>query len=409
MIENMKDFMMTETFRWYGPSDVVSLQDIRQIGCEGVINALHEVAYGEVWTRAAIKERKDLIEAAGLKWSAVESVPVSEDIKTHSGDYKRHIENYKESIKNLGAENIEIVIYNFMPVLDWVRTDLNYKLENGAECLLFDPVRFAVFEIYLLKRKGAEQDYTQDQIDQAKVIFENMSETEKTNFKSAIIDVFPGCKMNFSMDDIRQMLAKYDNIDKAQLTENYRYFLKEVIPICEEANVRMAVHPDDPPYSILGLPRIVSCEEDIKNIIAMYDSKANGLCFCTGSFSPRKDNDLVGMIERYGHRINVAHLRSTQRNSDGSFYEAAHLEGSVDMYAVVKALLQEQQKRKKANRTDWKLPLRPDHGHTILDDLNKEDVPNPGYFCIGRMKGLAEIRGLELGIARSIFTQKDND
>ena len=407
MIKEVKDYMMTETFRWYGPGDVVTLNDIRQAGCEGVINAIHEIPYGEVWRREAIQERKNLIESAGLKWSAVESVPVSEDIKTHSGDYKRHIENYKETIRNLGAEGIEVIIYNFMPVLDWVRTDLNYKLENGAECLLFDPVRFALFEIYILKREGAEADYTAEQIAEAKELFEHMSEDEVKSFERDIIDVFPGCKMNFSIEDIRQMLAKYDNIDREQLTENYRYFLQEVIPVCEEAGVRMAVHPDDPPFSILGLPRIVSCEDDVKNIILMYDSPANGLCFCTGSFSPREDNDLPAMIKRYGNRINVAHLRSTQRNSDGSFYEAAHLEGSVDMYEVVKALLEEQQRRKKEGRKDWQLSFRPDHGHTILDDLNKEAVPNPGYFALGRMKGLAEIRGLELGIVRSKFTSNN--
>ncbi|UDQ99481.1 mannonate dehydratase [Lentisphaerota bacterium WC36G] len=396
---------MTETFRWYGPTDVVTLTDIRQAGCKGVINAIHEIPYGEVWTRADIKKRKDLIESANLKWSAVESVPVSEDIKTHSGNYKRHIENYKETVRNLGAEGIEIIIYNFMPVLDWVRTDLTYKLESGAECLLFNPVEFAAFEIYILKRIGAENDYTAEQLKKAEEFFNSLSDEGKKSFERDIIDVFPGCKMNFSIEDIRQMLAKYDDIDRAQLTENYRYFLNEIIPVCEEAGVRMAVHPDDPPFSILGLPRIVSCEEDVKNIINMYDSPANGLCFCTGSFSPREDNDLPAMIKRYGNRINVAHLRSTQRNADGSFYEAAHLEGSVDMYEVVKALLEEQQRRKDEDRDDWQLPFRPDHGHTILDDLSKDAVPNPGYFAIGRMKGLAEIRGLELGIVRSCLNK----
>jgi mannonate dehydratase len=332
----------------------------------------------------------------------VESVPVHEDIKTRSGDYLQHIENYKHTLRRLGDEGIDLVIYNFMPVLDWVRTDLAYKLEDGSECLYFDPVQFAAFEIYLLHRKGAEKDYTKEQLSAAKVFFESLSQADKKNFERSLIDVFPGLKMGLSIEDVRNMLDAYRNIDRKQLKENYMLFLEAVIPVAEAEGVRMAVHPDDPPFSILGLPRIVSCDEDVRDLLAMVDSPANGLCFCTGSFSPRADNDLPGMIRRYGSRIHCAHLRSTQRNPDGSFYEADHLGGSVDMYQVVRALLEEMHQRKTAGRQDWRLAFRPDHGHTMLDDLEKPRPANPGYTAIGRLRGLAEVRGLQLGIVRSL-------
>lgn len=393
---------MKETFRWFGPNDGVTLADIRQCGCAGVITSLHQIPYGELWSREAIAERKAMIEAHGMEWTAVESVPVSEDIRTRSGDFERHIENYKETIRNLGAEGVEIIIYNFMPVLDWVRTNFAYKLEDGSECLRFDPVHFAAFELYILKRAGAEADYTEAQLKAAESYFQSLNANQVKAFERNIIDVFPGVDMGFTVDDIRRMLSRYDGIDRVQLKENYKRFLEAVIPVCEASGVRMAVHPDDPPYSILGLPRIVSTEADIQDIVAMYDSPANGLCFCTGSLSPRAENDLPGMIERWGHRINVMHLRSTQRNADGSFYEARHLEGSVDMYAVVKAVLEEMKRRKASGRKDWQLAFRPDHGHTMLDDLQKPMPPNPGYTCIGRMRGLSEIRGLQLGIARAL-------
>jgi len=393
---------LEESMRWYGPDDPVCLAFIRQAGATGVYTALHQIPYGEVWPVEAIRERKEYIEAASLRWVAVESVPVHEDIKTRSGDYLRYIENYQQTLKNLGAEGVDLVIYNFMPVLDWVRTDLTYKLEDGSECLYFDPVQFAAFEIYLLQREGAEKDYSSDQLQAAKVFFDSLSETEKKEFERSLIDVFPGCKMGLAIEDVRAMLATYKDIDRKQLKKNFQLFLQAVIPVAEAAGVRMAVHPDDPPYSIMGLPRIVSCEEDVKDLLAMVDSPANGLCFCTGSYSPRADNDLPGMIKRYGERIHCAHLRSTQRNPDGSFYEAEHLGGSVDMYQVVKALLEEMQKRRAAGRADWRLAIRPDHGHTMLDDLHKPAAANPGYTAIGRLRGLAEIRGLQHGLIRSL-------
>jgi len=394
--------LMEESFRWYGPEDPVPLDFIRQSGAVSVITSLHQIPYGEAWTLEAILERKQMIEAAGLTWAAVESVPVHEDIKTRSGRYKEYIENYKTTLTALGEAGIEVVIYNFMPVLDWVRTDLRYTLDDGSECLYFDPVQFAAFEIYLLKREGAAADYTPEQVEKAEVFFASLSDQAKSDFERAIIDVFPGTKMGLSIDDLRAMLDKYKGIDRLQLKKHYKLFLEDVIPAAAQAGVRMAVHPDDPPWSIMGLPRIVSCEEDVKDLLAMVDHPSNGLCFCTGSYSPREDNDLPGMIERYGHRINVAHLRSTQRNPDGSFFEANHLEGSVDMVAVVKALLNEQKNRLDAGRQDWKLAFRPDHGHTMLDDLAKPQADNPGYTAIGRLRGLAEIRGLQHALTRSL-------
>lgn len=395
---------MQECMRWYGPIDQVSLQYIRQSGASGVYTSLHEIAYGEKWPREQIAERRHLIEQHGLKWVAVESLPVHEDIKTRSGDYLRYIENYKEALRDLGAEGIDLVIYNFMPVLDWVRTDLAYRLDDGSECLYFNPIQFAAFEIHILQRQGAESGYGKEQLAQAKEFFDNLTEVEKKVFEKTIIDVFPGCKLGLSIDDIRQMIAVYDRIDAKQLKENYFQFLREVIPVAEAAGVRMAVHPDDPPFPILGLPRIVSTEDDLRELLEAVDSPANGLCFCTGSLSPRADNNLPQMIRNLGSRIHCAHLRSTHRNPDGSFYEADHLGGSVDMYAVVRELLLEMQKRKTAGRPDWRLAFRPDHGHTMLDDLKKGPPANPGYSAIGRLRGLAEIRGLQLGIGRGLQT-----
>ena len=397
------DLKMDESFRWFGPNDTVTLADIRQTGATGVYTSLHQIPYGEVWSREAIRERKEMLEQNNLRWDAVESLPVSEEIKTRSGAYMEHIENYKESLRNLGAEGVRVVIYNFMPVLDWVRTDLNYRLNDGTECLRFDMIRFAAFELFSLQREGAEKDYTPEQIRSAREFYDSLSTQEKKDFELRIIDVFPGCKLGLSIEDMREMLAKYDTITRDVLKANYKAFLEAVIPVAEEVGCVMAVHPDDPPYSILGLSRIVSCEEDVKDLLAMVDSPANGLCFCTGSYSPRADNDLVGMIQRYGSRIHAVHLRSTQRDSDGSFYEARHLEGSVDMHGVVKALLEEEVRRINAGEEYCRFSFRPDHGVDMLDDQQKPPIDNPGYTCIGRMKGLSEIRGLEHGIIKCCF------
>lgn len=393
---------MMECMRWYGPDDSVPLEHIRQAGPRGVYTSLHELAYGEIWPQEAIRSRKQLIEEHGLEWTAVESLPVHEDIKTRSGNYQTLLNNYRKSLYNLGKEGIDLVIYNFMPVLDWVRTDLAHVLEDGSECLYFNPVQFAAFDIFLLKRKGAEADYTEEQISAAEKFYNSLGEEQQSAFCRTIIDIFPGRRMGLTTGDIQGMLAAYDNIDAKTLKHNHHRFLKSVIPAAEDAGIRMAVHPDDPPFPILGLPRIVSTEKDIEELFEAVDSPANGLCLCTGSLSPRADNDLVQMIRRFGPRIHCAHLRSTQRNPDGSFHEANHLEGSIDMYEIVRELVTEMRNRKQNGREDFQIPFRPDHGHTMLDDLHKERPENPGYSAIGRLKGLAEIRGLQLGISRSL-------
>lgn len=364
------------------------------------MTSLHHIPYGDAWSRTEIAARKAALAEHHLEWTAVESVPVSEAIKTRSGDFLQHIENYKETIRALGAEGISVVIYNFMPVLDWIRTDMAFGLDDGSECLSFDPVRFAAFEMYILERAGAEEGYSEEQIKKAEHFYRELSDEECAAFERSIIDVFPGVDLGMSIADVRAMLAPYADIDLDRLRTHLRLFLEEVIPVCEEAAVKMAIHPDDPPFAVLGLPRLARNEKDLMEIIAMVDNPANGICFCSGSLSPREDNDLPGMVERLGHRIHVFHLRSTQRNSDGSFYESGHLDGAVDMFAVVKAALVEMKKRKAAGRKDWCLSFRPDHGRRMLDDLKKPRLRTPGYDCIGRMKGLSEIRGLQTGISR---------
>jgi mannonate dehydratase len=397
-----KDMLMKRAFRWFGPNDPVTLRDIKQCDCEEVITSLHQIPYGELWSCDAIIERKTMINDMRLEWRIVESVPVSESIKTRSGDFMRHIENYKQTLRNLSAEGIHTVIYNFMPLLDWVRTDMAYKFWDGRESLYFDPIHFAAFEIYILKRQEAEKNYTSEQLKKAKIYFDKLSPEERRKLERSIIDVFPGVSMEFTIDDIRKMLSAYDSIDHNKLMEHLRLFLEEIIPVCEESGIRMAIHPDDPPYSILGLPRIVSCEDDIRKIINFIDSPSNGICFCTGSFSVRPDNDIPSMVKKLAHRINALHLRNTQINADGSFYEAGHLDGSVDMYEVVKSVILEMQKRKVDNRKDWQLTFRPDHGLTMLDDLKKPPLKTPGYTCIGRLRGLSEIHGLQIGISKTL-------
>jgi mannonate dehydratase len=390
--------MMEESFRWYGPGDQVPLGYIRQTGASAVFTSLHQIPYGELWPRAAIRERVEIVAAAGLKWNAVESVPVHEDIRTGSGDLKTLFANYAQTIRNLAAEGVHIVIYNFMPVLDWIRTDMHYILPDGSEALRYDPMRFAAFEIYALKRPGAEADYAPEQLERAKAWWSGLAEPAREEFIRSIIDVFPGCKMGLNLDDIRAMLAKYKNIDEDGLRANYARFLEAVVPACEETGVRLAVHADDPPFPVLGLPRIVSTADHVEKVFKLVDSPANGLCLCSGSFSANPQNDLVAMARRFGPRINAVHLRSTQRLADGSFFEANHLEGSVDMPALVQALFDEMDRRRKEGRADWRLPFRPDHGHTMMDDLAKAANITPGYSAIGRMRGLAELRGLMLGL-----------
>jgi mannonate dehydratase len=391
-------FLLEQSMRWYGPADPVPLAYIRQAGATAVFTSLHQIPYGEVWSREAIRERKDQLAQHHLRWNCVESLPVHEDIKTGRGDLKRLFANYTESLRNLAAEDVRVVIYNFMPVLDWVRTDIRFVLPDGAECLRFDPVRFAAFEVHALRRPGAEADYTPAQLETATKWWNGMSPAEQSAFVQSVIDVFPGVKLGLTIDDVRKMLAKYDGIDAKVLSANLSRFLEAVIPTAEQVGVRLAIHPDDPPFPLLGLPRILSTADHVDALFKMVDSPANGLCFCTGSFSANTTNDLPAMVKRFASRIHAVHLRSTQRLPDGSFYEAEHLGGSVPMPAVVRALLDEQDRRRAEGRADAQLAFRPDHGHTMMDDLSKPPAPNPGYTCIGRARGLAELRGLMLGL-----------
>jgi mannonate dehydratase len=378
----------------------VSLLDIKQAGATGVVSALHQIPNGVVWPINAIKKRQAEIAKAGLTWSVVESVPVHENIKTKSGNYQTYINNYKQTLLNLGACGIDIVCYNFMPVLDWTRTNLDYEVSDSSTALRFEAAAFAAFELFLLKRPGAAEAHSKAEIIAAKKYLENSSVEQQQKLIKNIIAGLPGAEEGYTLKEFNQILATYKNIGAKELKANLFSFVAEIIPAAEQAGVLMCIHPDDPPYPILGLPRVLSTEQDVIDLYDAVKSPNNGLTFCTGSFGVRADNDLVGMVKRLGSRIHFIHLRATKRDKNGNFHEANHLEGDVDMFGVMKALIEEQILRQKNRRKDMRMPFRPDHGHKMLDDLIKKT--NPGYSGIGRLRGLAELRGLELGIRQSL-------
>ncbi len=383
---------LKETMRWYGPHDRVSLADIAQAGASGVVTALHHIPNGIAWPLDAIQERKELIEQAGMEWSVVESVPIHEDIKIRSGNYERYIDNYKKTIANLAEAGIPIICYNFMPVLDWTRTDLAFEMPDGGKALRFEKKALIAFDCFILDRPGAKSEYSREAFDEALRYYNSLDDLKIEKLKETILAGLPGAEEGYKLEDFRLALDSYRDITGAELSENLSSFLKEIIPVAEKHGIRMALHPDDPPFPILGLPRVVSTAEDIERILSNPLSPSNGVTFCTGSFGVRADNDLEKMVDKFKDRIYFVHLRSTQRDSEGNFYEAAHLEGDVPMYELVSKLMAINAKRNQS------IPMRPDHGHQILDDLDKPS--NPGYSAIGRLKGLAEIRGLMHAIAR---------
>lgn len=391
---------LEQTFRWYGPSDSVTLAAIRQTGATGVVTALHHIPSGDVWSTDEIEKRKNTILKAGLTWSVVESVNIHESIKTAGADRDKHTQNYIATLKNLARAGVITVCYNFMPVLDWTRTDIDYRLPNGASALRFDATALSAFDLYILKREAAFNEYTPQLQQEAKKYFDSLTADKRNQLHNNIMAGLPGTKDVLKIEQFKVYLDKYNGVDAAVLKQNLTWFLQAIIPEAEKLGVKMCIHPDDPPFPIFGLPRVISTEKDLEHVINSCPSPSNGLTFCTGSLGVRSDNDLPAIINRLGKHIHFLHLRNVQREPNGSFYEAGHLGGSTDMYAVMKSILLEQKRRADGGKGHIAIPMRPDHGHKLLDDFNHNTFP--GYSVIGRLKGLAELRGLEMGIKRGL-------
>lgn len=392
---------MTQTWRWYGPNDPVSLLDVRQAGATGIVNALHHIPNGDIWSVEEIQKRKNEIEKAGLTWDVVESLPVHEKIKTRTEDFEQIIENYKQSMKNLAACSVYVICYNFMPILDWTRTRLDMPLEDGSLALEYNASELRVFDLHILQREGAQQDYTPQEIEQAKKQFEDLEASDIQRISDNMLKGLPGSEEGYSMEEFKTMLDTYKGIDADQLRSHLVKFLEEIIPLAEQLGIRMCIHPDDPPFSLLGLPRIMSTRSDYQYIFDQVTPLSNGITFCTGSLGVRVDNDLPAIFDAFADRVHFLHLRSTKRDAQGNFFEANHLTGDVDMFEIITRVIREQRRRVAENRQDASIPMRPDHGHQMLDDLVKPKI-NPGYSAIGRLRGLAELRGLEWGINKMI-------
>lgn len=392
---------MTQTWRWYGPKDPVSLSDVRQAGATGIVNALHHIPNGDIWSVEEIQKRKDEIEKAGLTWDVVESLPVHEKIKTRTSDFQQIIENYKVSMENLASCGVYVICYNFMPILDWTRTRLDMPLEDGSLALEFNASELRVFDLHILNRVGAEKDYSAEEIEQAKNQFASLYPSDIQRISDNMLKGLPGSEEGYSMEEFKAMLDTYKGIDADQLRSHLVQFLAEIIPLAEKLGIRMCIHPDDPPFTLLGLPRVVSTREDYQYIFDQVPPLSNGITFCTGSLGVRADNDLPAIFDAFADRVHFLHLRSTKRDAEGNFYEADHLTGDVDMFEIITRVIKEQRHRYAEKREDASIPMRPDHGHQMLDDLVKPKI-NPGYSAIGRLKGLAELRGLEWGINKMV-------